>query len=481
MLNHLVENFTTTDILFFTTYALTAGLITGMSIKRIFFESNVAPPTPGSGTWQSTVQALSSPTVQPSSPVEHELTQESLRYLQEILEENDPNSFGMQTISNKNDVGMQTEMDITDSVLLNQVNYSTAEAQTTEVLNVNTSNLNEMYLDQLDDFGVDITDLFTSNTENLLSSNQSTQTLFTSAETGMQTVDLNSEVGMQTIGSQLGLGATMGGVATAVGKAVAKSGVPPLQKAGIILGSSALSGLVHSKLSIMNRNMINETGLNTSTSTDTNSNISKFISDSISSPLQDLLVNFEMTNYVCLGLIYIIMIQLIFKIYFKDEINLKNSYMLNANWITDTNYYLNKIIKSNKQMSIIWIWLGILVITFALLFDAYTLHDVYTNIDSYVNIHKSSHFYSNNLLIIDTSILHRLIFSRIINFIGIINLFYLILILIRKFHLEKGVSNILIWILIILLILDLSFSAYIYNDLYTNIDSYVNMYINMKK
>lgn len=199
ILNHLMENFTTTDILFFTTYVLTAGLITGMSIKRIFFESNVAPPTPGSGTWQSTVQALPSPTVQPSSPVEHQLTQESLRYLQQILEENDPNNIGMQTISNKNDVGMQTEMDITDSVLLNQVNYSTAEAQTTEVLNVNTSNLNEMYLDQLDDFGVDITDLFTSNTENLLSSNLSTQTLFTSAETGMQTIDLNSEVGMQTI------------------------------------------------------------------------------------------------------------------------------------------------------------------------------------------------------------------------------------------------------------------------------------------
>lgn len=304
-------------------------------------------------------------------------------------------------------------------------------------------------------------------------------------------VSVNAEAGkaigrgLQTIGTQIGLGATMVGVATAVGKAMAKSGMPPLQKAGVIVGSSVLSGLAHSRFSILNRNMINETDLNTSTSIDSNSNISKFLSlsETISSPLQDLLVNFEMTNYVCLSLIYIIIIQLLFKMYFKDEINLKNFNLLNANWITNTNYLINKIIKSNKQMSIIWTWVGILVITFSLCFDAYTLQDVFTNIDSYVNIHKSLHSNSahNNLHIIDTSILDRLIFLRIINFIGIINMFCLILVLIRKFNLEKSVSNTLIWILIMLLLLDLAFSAYIFNDLYTNIDSYVNMHINMKK
>jgi hypothetical protein len=157
--------------------------------------------------------------------------------------------------------------------------------------------------------------------------------------------------------------------------------------------------------------------------------------------------------------------------------------MLNANWITNTNYYINKIIKLNKHTSLIWTWISILVITFALCLDAFTLHDVYTNIDSYVNVHNSLHSNSghNNLYVIDTSILDRLMFSRIINFISIINMFYLVVLLIRKFNLEKSVSNTIIWILIILLILDLAFSAYIYNDLYTNIDSYVNMYINMKK
>ena len=288
--------------------------------------------------------------------------------------------------------------------------------------------------------------------------------------------------GLQTIGTQIGLGATMAGVAAAVGKAVTKTGMPPVQKAGIILGSSIISGLAHSRISIMNRNVINDTDLNSSSSTDASSNVSKFITDSISSPLQDLLANFEMMSYVCLSLIYIIVIQLLFKLYFKDEMNLKNFHMLNSNWWTNINHYLNKIIKSNKQMSIIWTWIGVLLVTFALCLDAYTLHDLYNNIDSYVNIHNSMHSNStfNNLYVVDTSILDRLLFSRIINFVGIITILYLILHLIRIFHLKKRISNTIIWILITFLILDLAFSAYIYNDLYTNIDSYVNMHISTK-
>ena len=43
--------------------------------------------------------------------------------------------------------------------------------------------------------------------------------------------------GMQTIGSQIGLGASIVGIGTAVGKGITKSAMPFLQKAGIIVGS----------------------------------------------------------------------------------------------------------------------------------------------------------------------------------------------------------------------------------------------------
>jgi hypothetical protein len=50
LLNSFLENYTIADILFYSAYITTAGLITGMSIKRIFFDSNVGPTSPGSGT-----------------------------------------------------------------------------------------------------------------------------------------------------------------------------------------------------------------------------------------------------------------------------------------------------------------------------------------------------------------------------------------------------------------------------------------------
>jgi len=215
--------------------------------------------------------------------------------------------------------------------------------------------------------------------------------------------------------------------------------MPPLQKAGIIVGSSVISEIAHSRLSIMNRNMINDTNLNSSSSSNISSDVSKFINDSILSPLQDLLINFEMMSYVCLSLIYIIIIQLLFKLYFKNEVNLKYFYMLNFIWRTNINNYLNKIIKLNKQTNIIWTWLGIFVITFALCFDAYTLNDVYKNINNYINIHNSLHpdTIYNNSYSVDTSILNMLLFSRFINFIAIVNMFIIILYLIRSFHFKK--------------------------------------------
>jgi hypothetical protein len=125
--------------------------------------------------------------------------------------------------------------------------------------------------------------------------------------------------GLQTIGSQIGLGATMVGIATAVSKAVVKSGMPPLQKAGIIAGTSVIGGLAHSRISTMNRNTINSTSI---LNNETSSNVNKFLDDSHVSSLQDLLFNLEMMNYVCLSLIYILIIQLVFKLHFKDTVNL---------------------------------------------------------------------------------------------------------------------------------------------------------------
>jgi hypothetical protein len=146
--------------------------------------------------------------------------------------------------------------------------------------------------------------------------------------------------------------------------------MPPLQKAGIIVGAGMIGGLFHSKISAINRNNVMQENIN---SFDTNilsvkqeakqdivnnisSNISKFIDNTIpSSPLEDLLINIEITNYVCISLIIILAIQIIFKFYMFETVKLDLSYLLGIKLNNALEYYLNKIISLNKKMSIIYI------------------------------------------------------------------------------------------------------------------------------
>lgn len=64
--------------------------------------------------------------------------------------------------------------------------------------------------------------------------------------------------GLNTIGSNIGLSATIAGLSTAVAKGLTRSSMPPLQKAGVILGAGILGGITHSNISNYNRNKIME-------------------------------------------------------------------------------------------------------------------------------------------------------------------------------------------------------------------------------
>jgi hypothetical protein len=170
-------------------------------------------------------------------------------------------------------------------------------------------------------------------------------------------VSINAEAarvlnqGMQAATSNIGLAGTIAGVSAAVGKAIAKSGMPPLQKAGIIMSTGLLSGIGHSLISNVNRNTSNGNNIITSTASSSNSQVHNFLNNSQLSPLQEFLYDGEMMNYVCLSLIYFLIIQLIFKLYFKDSIKLSFLRFLSSNIIMKIEFYLNKIIKLNKQMS----------------------------------------------------------------------------------------------------------------------------------
>jgi len=291
--------------------------------------------------------------------------------------------------------------------------------------------------------------------------------------------------GMQAATSNIGLAGTIAGVSTAVSKAIAKSGMPPLQKAGIIMSSGLLSGIGHSLLSNVNRNATNGNTIITSAASSSNSHAHKFlnINNSDLSPLQEFLHDGEMMNYVCLSLIYFLIIQLIFKLYFKDSIKFYLKFLSN-NVNTKIEFYLNKIIRLNKQMSVMWIWYIFAVILSGLSVFAYALHNVCVYIDSYINGHIS--FHTNlrenisSIPMSDKSFIYQFNYLEIINFSSIIVIIFLISLIFLKFQLNKSIKNIYIWLLIFILILTLTFSVYIINDLIINVNSYVKFYLSLK-
>lgn len=139
--------------------------------------------------------------------------------------------------------------------------------------------------------------------------------------------------GLSTIGTQVGLGATMVGISTAVSKTIAKSSIPPVQKAGLIIGAGAIGGLTHSRISALNRNevlsrTVSDTTLTPVTNNDpilninTGPSVNKFINNFQMSPLEESLYSAELMDSVFLIILFIIIIQLIFKLYLRNSVNL---------------------------------------------------------------------------------------------------------------------------------------------------------------
>jgi hypothetical protein len=199
--------------------------------------------------------------------------------------------------------------------------------------------------------------------------------------------------GMQTIGSQIGLGASIVGIG-AVGKGIAKSAMPPVQKAGVIVGSSLIAGLGHSIISNINRNKVLQGNISTKSTTSSDSAndvLNKLIDNTTpSSPLENLLFDIEALNYICISLVIILIIQILFKFYLKDSISLNLSKILGTNLNNKLEYYLNIILKLNKKMSFIYIWLILVALLVGLSFSGYASAELYNNnLDSYIDVHTS--------------------------------------------------------------------------------------------
>jgi hypothetical protein len=164
-------------------------------------------------------------------------------------------------------------------------------------------------------------------------------------------VHVNDGEAGKSLADKVGIVGGMRVIGAAVGKAVARAPIPPLAKAGLVVGGAIVGGVAEKVIDNAGNFGINGTS---STTNSFGSTVSKLVADSQVSVLQDSLFLFEVFYLGCLYLVILITIQLVFKLYFKDSVSLNLSKLLGANLSSKLKYYLNKIIQLNKKMSIFW-------------------------------------------------------------------------------------------------------------------------------
>lgn len=179
----------------------------------------------------------------------------------------------------------------------------------------------------------------------------------------------------EVLGRNIGVAGTIAGVSTAVGKAIGKSSMPPLQKTGIILGSAGLAGGIHIGTSAINKivnSSVPNNNENKNSLTDnvisSNTNIesaNKFIGEGFNnlSELKLLLLSMNTIIGISLTLIVILFSIILFKFYLKEE-NIKLNHLIG----NKLNNLLIKLIRLNKKTSNIYIFIIILLLFIALSF-----------------------------------------------------------------------------------------------------------------
>lgn len=217
--------------------------------------------------------------------------------------------------------------------------------------------------------------------------------------------------GISSLGSNVGFAATVGAIAGSISKGVAKTALPPVQKAGIIMagglagavlhvGGSAINAQTHAAARLKQQhsnNADNLSSINTTSDLLKNHDIKKFM-DSFSlrstnidynSPLELLLWCINTLSKISLILIVIIIIQIIFRYFFTSESyesKLKFIDNLFPNHSKIIQSYISKLINLNKSVSLIYLILAIIILLLCTFGIYYFSLELSNNINGYVDV-----------------------------------------------------------------------------------------------
>jgi len=197
--------------------------------------------------------------------------------------------------------------------------------------------------------------------------------------------------GLSTLGSNVGLGACVGGIAAGVSKAVAKSPLPPIQKAGLIIGAGIAGAVIHAGANAINAQTHAERSNKSPNSTNQNilpKDSHEFISSlNDHTPLEILLQSIYILNSISIWLIIILLIQILFKLYISDKPKLKVIDYILPSYSENIKIYIYKLIKLNKNMNIFYIIFGIILLFICIISSLYFSLELYNNLNNYVEVY----------------------------------------------------------------------------------------------
>lgn len=136
-------------------------------------------------------------------------------------------------------------------------------------------------------------------------------------------VEVNRDAA-EALARNIGFAGTVAGVSGAVAKKIAKSTLPFIQKASIIVGSGVIGAGIHLVGSNFNKVINNNNTITSSTSVSGN-NFSSAKTDFISgstiqnSELKNVILGLDMISSACLSLIIILSILLLFKFFLNEN------------------------------------------------------------------------------------------------------------------------------------------------------------------
>lgn len=198
--------------------------------------------------------------------------------------------------------------------------------------------------------------------------------------------------GISTLGSNVGLAACVGTMAAGVSKAVAKSPLPPIQKAGLIISAGIAGAVIHTGATAVNAQTHANTYINKS-SVSTNQNISskdhhEFISSvNDHTPLEILLQCICILNSICIWLIIVLLMQILFKLYISDKPKLIIIDYILPSYSEKIKIYIYKLIKLNKNMNVFYSIFAIILLFICIFWSSYFSWELYNNLSDYVDVY----------------------------------------------------------------------------------------------